>query len=147
MNQFLTHSFVLAMAIAPIAHAEIYQCEENGKISYSQTACKTGSKETQRQFSVENNSNPGYGKIAEQLKKDKAESKQLTDKRHKEEVKYEKEVKQITLKAEKKKEKCDYLQMQVKWAAENLENASPKTQSQARTKLKRAKEKAEFFCK
>lgn len=128
--------------------AEVYQCELNGKTTYSQTPCIHNEKQTIRQENlISLQPTPESQQLSKlQHQKDIKESKRLEDARHRTEAKRDREIKKNVAKADKQKEKCDYLQLQVKWAKDDLANSPPKAESKARSKLKKANEKANFFC-
>lgn len=135
----------LFILIAP-ASAETYKCVDNGVSTYTQSPCPDTA--TQSVHKSSNNvSDKDYQQAIKTSEKEKADLNRLLSARSKEEEKYQKEQRKISSKNEKNRQKCVSLQLSAKWAKEDLANASAKSMSKAKSKLKKANEKAELQCK
>ncbi|MCX7219277.1 MAG: DUF4124 domain-containing protein [Burkholderiales bacterium] len=135
----------LLIPIAP-ASAETYKCVDKGVSTYRQTPCPDSA--TQSLHKSSNNiSGKDYQQAVKTSEKEKADLNKLLSARQKEEEKYQKEQRKISAKNEKDKQKCASLQLSAKWAKEDLANATAKSMNKAKTKLKKANEKAELQCK
>ncbi|MCU6433251.1 hypothetical protein LPB67_05600 [Undibacterium sp. Jales W-56] len=127
------------------SQAEAYKCDVNGSISYSQTPCVANAKQA---IMATHQGIPPYSeqKAKEIAAQEKSEANRLAQSRHKTENKNETEMKAIAARNTKKKQQCDEQQLKIKWVKEDLANAKPKAESQARQKVKRATEKAALVC-
>jgi hypothetical protein len=128
------------------ACAEMYRCVLDGSTTYSQTPCPhTDSKPIK--IPVNQATSDEYKQALKKNAQDKIIVKKLENSRHKNDAKYEGKMKTIAARNEKEQQKCTKLQASVKWAEEDLKNAQPKAEMNARLKLKRASEKASLQCK
>jgi hypothetical protein len=135
----------LFILIAP-ASAETYKCVDNGVSTYTQSPCPDTA--TQSVHKSSNNiSDKDYRQAIKTSEKEKADLNRLLSARSKEEEKYQKEQRKISAKNEKNRQKCASLQLSAKWAKEDLANATAKSMTKAKSKLKKANEKAELQCK
>jgi dipeptidase len=145
---WISLSFTYLTLLIPItsASAETYKCVDNGVSTYTQTPCPDTA--TQSVHKSSNNvSDKDYQQAIKTSKKEKADLNSLLSARSKEEEKYQKEQRKISTKNEKDRQKCAALQLSAKWAKEDLANATAKSMSKAKSKLKKANEKAELQCK
>lgn len=139
-------SHLLLFTLTATASAETYKCVENGVTAYTQTACPDGAKQSLHKSS-NNISESDYRQAVKVSEKEKFELNKILSARKKEEEKFEKEMRKISAKNEKNRQKCASLQLSAKWAKDDLANATPKTMAKAKTRLKKANEKAELQCK
>ncbi|MFZ6748080.1 DUF4124 domain-containing protein [Undibacterium sp. Ren11W] len=140
----ITHINLFSL-VAP-ASAETYKCVESGVSTYSQTRCPDAAVQSVHRSS-NNISDKDYQQAVKASEKQKAELNKILSTRKKEEEKLEKEMRKISAKNEKNRQKCASLQLSAKWAKDDLANATAKTMTKAKTKLKKANEKAEMQCK
>ena len=142
----LTFLIVTFYVFSIDAEAEIYKCQNNNAITYSESPCKNGLtipiKIPDSQVSPLE-----YQRAIDTNKKEKTELQKLQHSRRTEEEKTRKEMKAVAAKNEKVRQKCDDLRLNAKWAKEDLSNASRRNEEKAKSKLKRAIEKAEASCK
>jgi hypothetical protein len=144
-NILTAHLLSLCGVFSP-ALAETYKCVEHGITSYTQTRCPDGASQSIHKSS-NNISDKDYQQAIKTSEKEKADLNKILSARSKEEEKYQKEQRKIYAKNEKDKQKCASLQLSAKWAKEDLANATAKSMSKAKSKLKKANEKAELQCK
>lgn len=147
MRRFLMALLLSSSCIQHLSAAEVYQCERDGRIQYSQTPCTPDQKTLGKKVTQDatENSNETQHHI-QKLAQDKKEAARLERERHKTEDKRDKEFSRQAAKTEKQKSQCDKARLQIKWAEEDARNASPKSEAKARQKLRRTKEKAELAC-
>lgn len=133
------------LTLVSTSQAQTYKCDVNGSVSYSQTPCIGNAKQSVTDTPA---AIPPYSeKTAKEIAaKEKNKANQLAQSRHKAEEKNDREMKAIAAHNAKKKQQCDAQQLKIKWAKEDLANAKPKAESQARQKVKRATEKAALVC-
>ncbi|MFZ6861164.1 DUF4124 domain-containing protein [Undibacterium sp. Ji67W] len=138
----------LALFVHNAAFADIYQCDQNGQIQYSQSPCAANQKQLTH-TSVTTANTPS--KEAQQAAKDrylreKAELNKLEQQRVKEQEKQEKTAAKQLAKSQQHKAACDKAQLHVKWAKEDASAAAPRSETKAKLKLQRVKEKAALVC-
>ena len=140
MKRFLMALLLCGSCIQPLFAAEVYQCERDGRIQYSQAPCTPDQKTLGKTVTRDapENSNETQHHI-QQLAQDKKEVARLERERHKTEEKRDKEFRRQAAKTEKQKGQCDKARLQIKWSEEDARNASPKSEAKARQKLKRTK--------
>lgn len=148
MKRFLMVFLLSISCVQNLSAAEIYQCEKDGRMQYSQTPCSLDQKAIGKKVTLDatDSASEKQHRI-NQLAQDKKEAARLERERHKTEDKRDKENSRQAAKTEKQKSQCDKAHLQVKWAEEDARNASPKSEGKARQKLKRTKEKADLACK
>ena len=129
-----------------IAHSEAYKCVNEGVTSYQQYPCVEGVS-TAVELGKTAISSSEYLHAMKLAAIEKKETKTLSSLRHKTENKYIREMNSIATKNEKITQKCTALQTNVKWAKEDLQNVTLKTEKKLKLKLKRATEKAALTCK
>ncbi|MBI3284504.1 MAG: DUF4124 domain-containing protein [Burkholderiales bacterium] len=144
----LSYLLLISMSISDAAFATIYQCQQNGKNSYSQTPCPQDALQVTREPEqlAAPVSSEAQLHAQQQLEKEKKEVKRLETDRHRLEARRDREIQKIANHAEKQKQQCSNMHLRVKWAQEDLANAAPRAESKARQKLKRAAEKAALVC-
>ncbi|MBR7792280.1 DUF4124 domain-containing protein [Undibacterium sp. FT147W] len=148
MSRFLMAFLLSISCVQHLSAAEIYQCEKDGRMQYSQTPCSQDQKALGKKVTQDTTDSASEKqRHVTQLAQDKKEAARLERKRHKTEDKRDKEISRQAAKTEKQKDKCDKAHLQVKWAEEDARNASPKSEAKARQKLKRTKEKADLACR
>lgn len=148
MKRFLMTLLLSISCVQHLSAAEVYQCEKDGRMQYSQTPCTQDQKALGKKITQESTDSASEKqRRITQLAQDKKEAARLERERHKTEDKRDKEINRQTAKTEKQKGQCDKARLQIKWAEEDARNASPKSEAKARQKLKRTKEKAELACK
>lgn len=148
MKRFLMTLLLSGSCIQHLSAAEVYQCERDGRIQYSQTPCTPDQKALGKKVTQDTTESTNETqRHIQQLAQDKKEAARLERERHKTEEKRDKEFRRQAAKTEKQKGQCDKARLQIKWAEEDARNASPKSEAKARQKLKRTKEKAELACK
>lgn len=148
MKRFLMTFLLSISCVQHLSAAEIYQCEKNGRMQYSQTPCSQDQKAIGKNVTLDSTDSESEKQHRiNQLAQDKKEAARLERERHKTEDKRDKENSRQVAKAEKQKTQCDKAHLQVKWAEEDARSASPKSEAKARQKLKRTKEKADLVCR
>ncbi|CAN5789554.1 hypothetical protein BH11PSE12_BH11PSE12_01830 [soil metagenome] len=147
-RQLIIFFALLANISAPssIAHSEAYKCVNKGITSYGQYPCTEGVS-TAVELGEKTVSSSEYLHALTLAAIEKKEAKTLSHHRHKTEERYNQEMNSIAAKNEKIKQKCTELQTTVKWAKEDLQNVTLKTERKLKLKLKRATEKAALICK
>jgi type IV secretory pathway VirB10-like protein len=148
MKRFLMTFLLSISCVQHLSAAEIYQCEKDGRMQYSQTPCSQDQKAIGKKVTQDatDSASEKQHRI-NQLAQDKKEAARLERERHKTEDKRDKENSRQAAKTEKQKSQCDKAHLQVKWAEEDARSASPKSEAKARQKLKRTKEKADLVCR
>ena len=140
MRAFLL-SILLLITVPAFA---LYKCEAGGKTSYSQTPCPGGV-----QLDDQASAAPSASALAEAKRKaaaDKKEADRLTKARHAAEAKEARERERIARAAEAKRKKCAGLALRKKWAEQDAESASLRTEARAKRKALRASEKYQAEC-
>ncbi|MFZ6686295.1 DUF4124 domain-containing protein [Undibacterium sp. SXout11W] len=131
-----------------MAFADIYQCDQNGQIQYSQSPCTVNQKQLAHNSITTNTPSKEAQQAAQnRYLREKAELNKLEQQRVKEQEKQEKAAAKQLAKSQQHKAACDKAQLQVKWAKEDTTSAAPKSEAKANLKLKRVKEKAALACK
>ncbi|MBC3874395.1 hypothetical protein [Undibacterium flavidum] len=129
-----------------IADTPAFKCQDNGKIIFSQTPCKSGTstvidiktiRPSEQEQHAAQNAHQQRLKIVSKLEKS----------RHKDDAKQDAINRHIASQAASARKHCEAKQLQAKWAKEDLKNTQPKAEMKARQKLKRAEEKADLVCK
>lgn len=141
--------FALLMDVSTpssMARGEAYKCINKNATSYEQYPCAEGVS-TAVELSDKTVLSSQYLHAVKLAAIEKKEAKTLSNHRHKTEEKYNREMNSIATKNEKIKQKCAALQTTVKWAKEDLQNVTLKTERKLKLKLKRATEKAALTCK
>jgi hypothetical protein len=143
--QYLLCTLLLILSVSKNTYAQAYKCAIDGKVTFSQTPCKNASSEM-----IELKASPvsdiEYQRAIKRNKRDAAELKKIETAREKEFIQNQKRANKLAAKNKKDKQRCDDYQLKVKWAREDLADAKPKTEIKARTKLRRAEEKAALAC-
>jgi len=127
------------------ANTPAYKCQDNGKIVFSQTPCKSGtstvvhikprSPSTEEQIAIEKAHKQRLKTIA-----------QLEKIRERDDAKHEAINRKYANQAAANRKRCDAEQLKTKWAKEDLKNTQPRGEMKAQQKLKRSQERANLVC-
>jgi hypothetical protein len=130
------------------AHAATYKCEKEGRITFTEIPCSDGkSSEIKLNTNANAVAESEYQRALKNKKNDEAALKKIETTRDKDLANQAKESKTLAAKNEKKKAQCADLQLKLKWAQEDARNASIKNEEKAKTKVRRASEKADQACR
>ncbi len=132
---------VTALAAAP-AQAQVYKCTAGGKVTYSQTPCERG---TETVLPTPAAPTPGPD-AAKDLQRMQRESKKLEQQRLKREALQEREDARLDRAAGVRRQKCDKLRLERKWADDDVRRAPPQAVEGARLKAARAAERLAVEC-
>ncbi len=137
----------LALFVHNAAFADIYQCDQNGQIQYSQSPCTINQKQlAHNSINTNTPSKEAQQAAQDRYLREKAELNKLEQQRVKEQEKQEKAAAKQLAKSQQHKAACDKAQLQVKWAQEDASSAAPKSETKSKLKLQRIKEKAALAC-
>ncbi|MBC3862327.1 DUF4124 domain-containing protein [Undibacterium jejuense] len=138
----------LTLFLHNFAFADVYQCEQNGHIHYSQTACAANQKQlTHTTITADDTPSKETQQAAKnRYQREKSELKKLEQQRIKEQEKQEKTAAKQIAKSKQQKAACDKAQLQVKWAKEDAKSAAQKSEAKAKLKMQHVKEKAALSC-
>lgn len=141
-------SVVLALFLPTMnlsANTPAYKCQDNGKVVFSQTPCKSGT-------STVVHIKPRSPSTEEQILAEKAHKQrlktigQLEKIRERDDAKHEAINKRYANQAAANRKRCDAEQLKTKWAKEDLKNTQPRGEMKAQQKLKRSQERANLVC-
>lgn len=122
----------------------IYKCESNGKITYSDEACRGGK--------ILELNDPGktpasdLSNAQQQIAREKDELKRLENQRHKRDAKEEKEQQKIGRINAARQKKCASLALRSKWSSEDAAAASGRSADKTRRNARRATERYAAEC-
>lgn len=132
---------VLCLACAG-AHAHtVYRCSIDGKTSYSDTPCASGTS-----TALETPAAPSAASPAPDLARMKAESATLEKQRHAREAKDERAQGRDAARAAARRQQCDKLRLNKKWAEEDAAHATGQAVARARVKARRMAEQLALEC-
>lgn len=141
-------SFYSQQAIANIErnNSDTYQCNNAGKITFSQFPCKEGTS-TISNIKAPAVSKEDYQKASKRAAREKKELAKIIKEQDKENAQAQKISRATAQKNKKAKDNCAAYKLKAKWAKEDLRNTQPKSEMKAQIKLRRAQEKADLACK
>lgn len=136
---------VLTLFFYSAASHAIYKCEENGKITYSDEQCESGSA---RAIDTTNSrlTNAAVSEATERNKRNRETLKQLESTRQKEEATEEKARQKKLRASEALRKKCQAMALKVKWSEEDAAAATGKSINKAKRTASRQREKYEAEC-
>jgi len=133
---------LLLAALSLPASAQVYKCSVDGKVTYTQAPCERGD-ETVLQV-------PGApavaGGSAGELERMRRASAQLQKERVARDTAQERADARADRTAATRKQRCDKLRQQAKWADDDVRRAQPQAQEAARLKARRAADRAALEC-
>ena len=131
-----------SFAVTAQAQAQVYKCSVDGKITYTQAPCEHGSG-TVLQV-------PGAPVVAREsageLERMRRASAQLQKERVARDTAQERTDARTDRAAATRKQRCDRLRLQAKWAEDDVRRAQPQVQEAARLKARRAADRAALEC-
>ena len=137
---------VLALALTVLAaapaQAQVYKCTAGGKVTYSQTPCERGAETV---LATPAAPAPSHD-AAKDLQRMQRESKKLEQQRLKREALQEREDARLDRAAGLRRQKCDKLRLDRKWADDDVRRAAPQAVEGARLKASRAAERLAVEC-
>lgn len=134
--------FLLLASFAVTAHAQVYKCTVDGKVTYSQAPCERGS-ETVLAVPDAPAASPGSARELERVRRAGA---QLEKERMARETAQEHSDARADRAAASRRQRCDKLRLQAKWAEEDARRAQPQAQETARLKARRAADRVAVEC-
>lgn len=133
---------LLAMALPAGAQA-LHKCTIDGKVSYSQQPCEKGVASTINVPAAP----PPDPAAAAQLKRQAREANKMASERRKREAREEREEMAEARAVASHNKKCKKLQMQQKWAEEDVRGATLQNYDRSRQKAKRAADLYQLECR
>ena len=125
---------VLACALCPTAAAQtVYKCTVDGKVSYGETPCAAGKGETLAVPAAP----PSDPHAEHELKRQETLLAKLRKERTGAEARDEREQARAAKAATARKQRCDKLRLQKKWADEDLARSGSQARDAARLKAQR----------
>ncbi|NDI84467.1 DUF4124 domain-containing protein [Undibacterium crateris] len=131
---------------AATVRAETYRCISQGQTVYQETPCRP---DQQAAGTVQPASQPTAQDSAAartRLKQQQEELRRIDQQRQHETELAAKQQRSIAAKTERQKLACDKASLQLRWAKEDLRQATPAKEAKARQKLKRQQEKTSLAC-
>ena len=134
--------FLFLASFAMTAHAQIYKCTADGKVTYSQTPCERGNEKVLPVPDAPAAS-PASGRELERVRRAGA---QLEKERTARETAQERSDARADRAVASRRQRCDKLRLQAKWAEEDARRAQPQAQEAARLKARRAADRIAVEC-
>jgi Domain of unknown function (DUF4124) len=134
--------FLLLAGLAVTAHAQVYKCTVDGKITYSQVPCERGSATV---LAVPDAPSPSR-ESARDVERMRRAGAQLEKERVARDIAQERFDARADRAAATRKQRCDKLRLQAKWAEEDVRRAQPQAQEAARLKARRAADRIAVEC-
>ena len=138
----LALAFALTVPAAVPGHAQVYKCTVGDKVAYSQTPCERGT-ETVLATPAAPAPSP---EAAKDLQRMRRESAMLERERQKREALQAREDARLDRAAGLRRQKCDKLRLERKWADDDVRRAPPQAVEGARLKASRAAERLAVEC-
>ena len=143
-------ALVLALALTMVAstaqarvQAQVHKCTVDGKVTYSQVPCERGDAavlEVPRAPAATEDA-------AADLKRMRRASAQMEKERHADEAAQARADARSDRDAARRRQRCDKLTLQSKYAEEDARRAQPAAQEAARLKAQRAREQMALECR
>ena len=133
---------LLLAGCAVTAHAQVYKCTVDGKVTYSQNPCERGD---ERVLTVPD-APAASPESARELERMRRAGEQLEKERVVRETAQERIDTSANRAAATRRQRCDKLRLQAKWAEEDVRRAQPQAQEAARLKARRAADRIAVEC-
>lgn len=133
---------LLALALPAAALAQVHKCTVDGKVTYSQAPCERGQAAV---IAVPDAPPPDPGAKAD-LARQKGEAKLMEKERLKREAHQQREDEAAHRVAVKRRDKCQKLRQDQKWAEEDARGALIQNSERAQVKARRVAERYKLEC-
>ena len=134
--------FLLLAGFAVTAQAQVYKCTVDGKVTYSQTPCERGNEKVLAVPDAPSAS----PESARELERVRRAGAQLAKERVTRETAQERSDARADRAVASRRQRCDKLRLQAKWAEEDVRRAQPQAQEAARLKARRAADRIAVEC-
>jgi hypothetical protein len=130
---------VLLLALFPLAaHAQVYKCTQDGKVTYSEAPCAGNGTVLDTPAATQRDER--------ELARLKREAASLEKQRRVKEAREDRADAQAAQAAARHREKCDKLMLERRWAEQDARNAQPQAAEAAQRKARRAAERHAAGC-
>ncbi|MES2262262.1 MAG: DUF4124 domain-containing protein [Pseudomonadota bacterium] len=131
-----------ACVFTPVQAQTIHKCTLDGKVTYTETPCQAGSASV-LEVPAAPAADPG---AAKELKRMQKESKVMEKDRLRHQAAQDRADERTNRANAAHQQKCAKLNLDKKWADEDLKGAQPQQEERARLKAQRAAEKLKLAC-
>jgi hypothetical protein len=143
MSRILLLSLLVSISAPALA---IYKCESNGKVTYSDEACRGGKVIELPEPTGKTLLSSDAASARRQVAHEKSEVKRLENERHKREAAEDKQQQRVARLHAVKQKKCASLAMRQKWSEEDAAAAIGKSAGKAKRRARRKAEQYENEC-
>ena len=133
---------LLLAGCAVTVHAQVYKCTVDGKVTYSQIPCERGDEKV---LAVPD-APAASPESARELERMRRAGAQLEKERVVRETAQERSDARADRAVATRRQRCDKLRLQAKWAEEDVRRAQPQAQEAARLKARRAADRIAVEC-